>query len=373
MRRNREGHLYLKKWDDFFRYAAIVMVVVLVAGALFSILRPAFLPDAQAGDVIVVPQEEAVIKAVKEVGPAVVSVVTEKVDVAYDIFLNPVPRKIPGLGSGFIFDKEGYILTNNHVVSGAEDITVHLQDGRKFKAKMVGADARNDLAVIKIEGNNLPTVEFGNSGQLKVGQLAIAIGSPYDLNFQNTVTTGVVSALNRTIRTEDGNLLEGLIQTDASINPGNSGGPLLDSQGRVIGINTAILGSAQGIGFAIPIDTAKEIIDDLIKYGKVKRPWLGIYGSGIDEKVAEYYNLPVKQGVLILQVIPDSPADKAGLKGGDIIIEVDRQRIKDMEELRSVIKEKGIGTEIQVLIIRGSTGEIDPVRVTLGEAPTPEE
>ncbi|MEC9488628.1 MAG: trypsin-like peptidase domain-containing protein [Halanaerobium sp.] len=369
--KNRDGYLWLKKWDDMFKFAAIIVILMVTAFTVFSVVG--MQANVQAGNSFIIPQEEAVKKVVKEDGPAVVSVMTEKVDMGYDMFLNPVPRTIEGLGSGFIFDRRGYILTNNHVVAGAKDIKVHLQDGREFTAELIGADARNDLAVIKIEGENLPTLEFGDSESLEVGQLAIAIGSPYDINFQNTVTTGVVSALNRTIRTEKGNLLEGLIQTDASINPGNSGGPLLNSQGEVIGINTAILGSAQGIGFAIPSATAKAIIDDLIKYGKVKRPWLGIYGAGIDDKVASYYNLPVDHGVLILQIIPDSPADRAGLSNGDIIMEVDRNKIEDMDNLQKVIMEKGIGTEIKVLIMRGRDGKIVPVSVKLGEAPTQEE
>ncbi len=224
---------------------------------------------------IVIPQEEAVKRAVKDVGPAVVSIVTVDTEIVRDFFFNPIPREREGLGSGVIIDKEGYILTNNHVISNADQIRVFLSDGRQFDAEFVGSDPRNDLAVIKINGNDLPVAPLGDSDDLVVGQLAIAIGSPYDLRFQNTVTTGVVSALDREIRPRSRNsrryeILEGLIQTDASINPGNSGGPLLDSQGRVIGINTAIIGDAQGIGFSIPINRAKEVIEDLINYGRVK-------------------------------------------------------------------------------------------------------
>ncbi|AGB41462.1 trypsin-like serine protease with C-terminal PDZ domain [Halobacteroides halobius DSM 5150] len=362
--------------NNFMLYGCLVLVGILVGSVLFVN------PSAQAfwGDdkhveqkkeskKIVIPQEQAITKVVDEVGPAVVSIITKKVKVSRDFFLNPVPRQVKGLGSGVIFDKKGYILTNNHVVAGAEAIKVILSDGRELQAKLVGNDPRSDLAVIKVDAKDLPVAPLGNSKQIDVGQLAIAIGSPYDVKFRNTVTTGVISAVNRTIRTKNG-ILENLIQTDASINPGNSGGPLLNSQGEVIGINTAIIGgSAQGIGFAIPINKAKKIVSDLIKYGKVKRPWLGIYGTDITEKLKNYYGLPVAKGVLIIQSVTDSPASKAGLSQGDIIIEVNREKIEGMEELKRIIKKQEIGDKLKLLVM-DNNGGLTPVTVTLKEMPS---
>ncbi|WP_027340602.1 S1C family serine protease [Halonatronum saccharophilum] len=320
---------------------------------------------------IVISQEEAVKKAVKDVGPAVVSIVTVDTEIVRDFFFNPIPREREGLGSGVIIDKEGYILTNNHVISNADEIRVFLSDGRDYDAEFIGSDPRNDLAVIKVNGSDLPIAPLGDSDDLVAGQLAIAIGSPYDLQFQNTVTTGVVSALDREIRPQSRNsrqvgVLDGLIQTDASINPGNSGGPLLDSQGRVIGINTAIIGDAQGIGFSIPINRAKEVIDDLINYGRVKRPWLGIYGSPINQDVINYYNLPVDKGVIIARVVGDSPAAEGGLKRNDIILEANREEVGDMNKLRKIINEVGIGGELKLLLM-DTAGDLKTARVELKE------
>ncbi|GAB6098611.1 trypsin-like peptidase domain-containing protein [Halanaerocella petrolearia] len=370
--------------SDFVAYSSLLLVGILLGSILFANSSvQAFWGNDQAtvktqqqkntkqqAKKIVIPQEEAVKKVVSEVGPAVVSIVTEKVQVSRDMFLNPVPRKAKGLGSGIIFDKEGYILTNNHVVEGAEKIKVLLSDGREFEGQLVGNDPRNDLAVIKVKPDSLPVAPLGNSDKLEVGQLAIAIGSPYDVKFRNTVTTGVLSALDRKIRAgSSGHILEGLIQTDASINPGNSGGPLLNSQGEVIGINTAIIGDAQGIGFSIPINKAKKIVNDLIKYGRVKRPWLGIYGTKITKKLKNYYNLPVSNGVLILETIMDSPASQADLSRGDIIIEADHKKIKDMQDLKKIIKNKGINSRLKLLVM-DSNGELNPVSITLKEMPT---
>jgi len=361
---------------------SILLIGLLIVGLLgVTSVGKAFLGDdgennqepQQTKKKVVIPQEEAVTQVVEEVGPAVVSIITQKVKVSRDMFLNPVPEETKGLGSGVIFDEKGYILTNNHVISDAEKIKVMTSDGEEYEAKLVGRDAQNDLAVIKIKADSLPAVApLGDSSKLNVGQLTIAIGSPYDVKFRNTVTTGVVSAVDRQIRAE-GNMFEGLIQTDAAINPGNSGGPLLNSQGEVIGINTAILsGSAQGIGFALPINKAKQIVDDLIEYGRVKRPWLGIYGTAITDKLVEYYGLKVDHGVLVMKSIIDSPADKAGLTEGDIILEADKQKINDMQELKQVIEEAGIGEKIELLVKKRDEG-VEPVLVTLEEMPTQSE
>ncbi|OCL27331.1 serine protease [Orenia metallireducens] len=356
-------------------YTSLLLIGILIGNiVLNNSTANAFWNDSKQEDnsqkavinKIVVPQEEAVKRAVKQVGPAVVSIVTRDVEIVRDFFYNPVPQEKEGLGSGVIIDKEGYILTNNHVIDGADKIKVLLSDGRKFTAELVGSDPRNDLAVIKIEGKDLPVAQLGDSDELVAGQLTIAIGSPYGIEFSNTVTTGVVSALGREIRAGKHGILENLIQTDASINPGNSGGPLLDSQGKVIGINTAIIGDAQGIGFAIPINQAKEIIGDLIKYGKVKRPWLGIYGTKLTEEIINYYSLPVEHGVLVARVIMDSPADKAGLSHNDIIVEADHQKVRDMNDLKEIINKKGIGAKLKLLIMDNDKN-LKPITVTLEE------
>ncbi|MGM0502409.1 MAG: S1C family serine protease [Bacillota bacterium] len=330
--------------------------------------------DSSQEQEIVVPQEEAVTNAVQEVGPTVVSVVTKKVIDSEQMFFSPVPQKRQGLGSGIIFDQEGHILTNHHVVADADKIKVLLSDGRELEAEIIGKDWRNDLAVLKVEAGDLPVASLGDSSKLEPGQLAIAIGSPYDVEFRNTVTTGVVSALNRSInigeQPGEKRILEGLIQTDASINPGNSGGPLLNSQGEIIGINTAIMGSAQGIGFSIPINKVKRIINDLIEYGKVKRPWLGIYGTKVTEKLADYYNLPQSEGVMIVRTIVDSPASKAGLSRGDVIVEANHQEVKEMKELKEIISNREIGEEIELLVLDSQDGSLNPVTIELGEMPT---
>ena len=323
---------------------------------------------------VIVPQEKAVTNVVEEVGPAVVSVVTKQVINSEQPFFAPVPQQRKGLGSGIIIDDEGYILTNHHVVNNADQIKVLLSDGRELEAEVMGEDWRNDLAVLKVDAGDLPVAPLGNSKNLKPGQLAIAIGSPYDVEFRNTVTTGVVSAVGRSINIgqERGNqrMLEGLIQTDVSINPGNSGGPLLNSQGQVIGINTAIMGNAQGIGFAIPVNKAKEIIDDLIKYGKVKRPWVGIYGTKLTDKLANYYNLPQSKGVMIIRTILDSPAHNAGLEKGDIIVEAGHKEVTDMQDLKEEINSRKIGEKIEFLVIKNRNGSLTPITVELGEMPS---
>ena len=358
----------------------LLLLALLVLGTFGNSMLQATEPaktQQQPQQLVVVPQEQAVINAVKTVGPAVVSIVVKDVVRGYDFFLQPYEEQMEGIGSGFIFDKRGYVLTNNHVIQGADEIKVILTDKREFTGEVLGADPQNDLAVVKLDNaENLPVVTLGDSDKLQVGQMTIAIGTPYDLNFQNTVTTGVVSALGRAIqsqsqsRTGSAVSMSNLIQTDASINPGNSGGPLLDSQGKVIGINTAILGNAQGMGFAIPINTAKSIINDLIEYGYAKRPYIGIYGQAISAQTLDaYFGYKADGGVYIAQVVAGSPADKAGVKTGDIVLEVDKQKVKDMEQLKQIIQNKGIGKDIQLLVLTKKGVEV--VSVKIGESPAP--
>lgn len=294
-----------------------------------------------------IPFEEAVISATKKVLPSVVHV--SNVQLAHYFF-----QKIPvrGVGSGIIADADGYILTNAHVVNESEALEITLDDGRKFRGDVVGADQMFDVAVVKIEALNLPVPKFGNSDEIEAGQVAIAIGNPLGLAGGPTITTGVISAANRTIQAENG-IVEGIIQTDAAINPGNSGGPLVDSEGRIIGINTAMIPFAQGIGFAIPINIARKILDDVILYGEVRRPWLGITGIDITKKVVEYYKLPVESGVVVMGVVSKSPAERDGILKGDILISVDRGKIGTMQDLIREIWKAGVGKKILLEVLRG--------------------
>ncbi len=270
-----------------------------------------------------------------------------------------------GTGSGFIIRNDGYILTNEHVVRNAQKLEVTLFGGKKFAGRIVGTDATTDLAVVKIDAKNLPTVEMGVSSQLIPGQWVMAIGNPYGLH--DTITAGIISALGRSL--EDPNQSGNLIQTDAAINPGNSGGPLVDLSGKVIGINEAIIANAQGLGFAIPIDLAKKVAQDLIERGKVQRPaspWLGVSLTEINQRIAAYYGLPNQEGVII-QVFPDSPAEKAGLRDGDIIKEMNRQKIKSPEDVKKMVNNSKVGQKMDLLIFR--EGRLIVIKVTLEAKP----
>jgi len=321
--------------------------------------------------------ERDIVSIVKKAMPAVVNIST--VTLIEDFFFGVTP--ISGVGSGVLIDSKGYIITNYHVVENARKIDVTLSEGQKYKGRLIGYDKRSDLAVIKIEGDNFPYLPLGNSDNLQPGQFAIAIGNPYGLN--RTVTLGIISALNRTIVEPNGVRLENLIQTDAAINPGNSGGPLLNIKGEVIGINTAIRSDAQGIGFAIPINKAKEIADKLIKEGKITYPWIGIKGYAIEPDYLNYIKFPVDKGVVIAEVIPGSPADKAGLKGGDrqiyidntpliiggdIIIKIDGKPVETMEELRAEVQKRKVGDFVTLTYIRNNK----EYTVRLQLAPMPE-
>jgi S1-C subfamily serine protease len=253
---------------------------------------------------------------------------------------------IEGVGSGIIIDNQGHILTNYHVVDHARRLKVTLYDGRTLNAKVIGTDKLTDLAVLKIENYDndnkrsdfIPSVGLGDSDSLRVGQIVIAIGNPFGLTGGPTVTTGIISSLNRSIEFEDG-ILE-LVQTDAAINPGNSGGPLINTRGEVIAINTAKIPYAHGIGFAVPVNTAKTILQELIQYGKVNRPWLGISTINITNRIARYYRLPTNEGALVVKVEEYSPASDAGIRPGDIIEEIDEKRIEEITDLSSRIKNK---------------------------------
>ena len=316
-----------------------------------------------------IDESSAVISAVDKVMPAVVTIASTS---------NGIFGGASGVGSGFIFNPDGWILTNKHVVDGADKLSVQLNDTRTFDAKVIGIDTLTDLAIVKIDASDLPAAPLGNSADLELGQLAVAIGNPLG-NFRNTVTTGVVSGLGRQIQANDSSetsaeQLNNLIQTDAAINPGNSGGPLIDSSGQVIGINTAVSNNAQGIGFAIPIDVAKPILSQAVAGKDIARPWIGVYYHQITKQLASQENLPVDEGVVIEPpregvpaVFPGSPADKAGLKAGDVVVAVDGAQLDMNHDLSTMILPHQPGDTITLRVLRSdSTTEL---KVTLGTLP----
>ncbi len=322
-------------------------------------------------------EEKTNIRVFEEASPSVVNITTTTL---IRDFFSVYPRK--GAGSGSIIDPSGYILTNYHVVEGANEITVTLHKGKKYQARFVGADPDNDIAIIKIDPEEpLKPLPLGDSDQLKVGQRVYAIGNPFGLN--STLTTGIISALGRPLSTDKGVVIENVIQTDAPINPGNSGGPLLDTSGRMIGINTAIFtpsGGSVGIGFAIPVNTAKELIPDLITYGRVRRPYLGIVGIPLWPALSEALGLPVDRGILVSEVVDGSPADRAGIKGGtrpviisdtivylggDIILKINGKRVGSMRDIKRALKGLKEGQRVPVTVLRGKNIKNFKVKVVL--------
>jgi len=294
--------------------------------------------------------EKVVLDILEKVNKSVVNISTIKL--VQSIFYRAVPVK--GMGSGTIIDPKGYILTNNHVIKGARKIAVTLWNGEVLDGKLVGACNIHDIAVVKVDKENLPAAELGDSDKLRVGQRVYAIGNPFGLAGGPTITSGVISAVNRTIESRGG-LLENLVQTDAAINPGNSGGPLVDLEGKVVAINTAIIPFAHGIGFAIPINTAKKCSAEIIQNRIAERPWIGIVGLTITPELSRYYDLPVERGVLITKVIERSPAEEAGIMPGDIIIRINEAPIYRIEDLLREIHKKQIGEKVALIAIRGGS------------------
>lgn len=311
------------------------------------------------------PSALSVIDAAGKARPAVVNITSQII--SYDMFLRPASVEA-GVGSGVIVDPKGYILTNNHVVLAANSLKVTLPDGRSFEGTVVGADERTDLAVAKIEGDNLPVAELGDSDKLQVGEQVVAIGNALALPGGPTVTAGVVGAIGRQIRTESGNILYDLIQTDAAINPGNSGGPLINLAGQVVGINTAIADApGGGIGFSIAINSAKPVIADLLAVGHVRRPWLGIEMADVTPSAAAAYNLVVTSGIWVARVFEDSPAAGAGLQVGDVVVAVDDEQITDSVKLLKTIANRSPGSKVRVVFYRGN--QLYWTEVTLEEMP----
>ena len=337
------------------------------------------LSSVAARDSGLTEDESINVRIYRQASAAVANILTKATE--YDFFMDPVP--VEGAGSGFIIDPRGYILTNYHVVEGAQSIEVVLGDQSRHAAKYIGADQRNDVALIKIDakGKQLTSLKLGDSNALQVGQKVLAIGNPF--GFQSTLTTGVISALGRTVRTSQSTAIEEAIQTDAAINRGNSGGPLIDSRGEVIGVNTAIYtptGTTAGIGFAIPINTAKNIANDLITSGRVHRAFLGVQTISIAGGLAEALDLPVQEGLLVEVASQGGPAAAAGIHGGDrtvlaglrqlyiggdVIVAIDGQKVADTFDLNLILNHHRPGDTVNVTVYRG--GKKMDIPVKLGE------
>ncbi len=294
----------------------------------------------------------AVISAAEKVSPSVVNIeVQARPGTAKAGSTPPWPER-GGKGSGFIFTPDGFLLTNSHVVHDAGQVEVELTDGRRLQADKVGDDPDTDLAVVRINAPNLVPASLGDSHTVRVGQLAIALGNPY--GFQCTVTAGVVSALGRSLRSRSGRMMDNIIQTDAALNPGNSGGPLANSRGEVIGVNTAVILPAQGICFAIAINTAKFVAGQLIKEGKIRRSYIGVAGQDVPllRRVVRFHNLPVDSGILVVAVEDGSPAQSAGVLEGDVIVAYGNQPIAGIDQLHRVLTEKQVGVRSSLAVIR---------------------
>jgi len=348
---------------------------------LFSILISFIVFSSAERAFSLTEEEKNNIAVYEKVADGVVNVTSTAMQL--DFFFNAYPTQ--GSGSGSVIDAKGHILTNHHVVAEAQKLEVTLADGSKWPATLVGSDPESDLAVIKIEAprEKLKVVSMGDSRNLRIGQKVLAIGNPFGL--QRTLTTGIISSLGRTIRSDVGTLIEDVIQTDAAINPWNSGGPLLNSDGEIIGVNSAILspsGGNVGIGFAVPVNTARRVVPELLAKGYVSYPWIGATIQSLIPEIAKYRNLKIERGAMIAEVVKGGPADKAGLKGGhqrvqvgnmivlvggDVVVRVDQHDVKSNDELIHYIREKKPGDTILLKVYRN--GSFLDVRLTLGERP----
>jgi S1-C subfamily serine protease len=365
---------------------AIIAVLAYLLGARWGERGPVQ-AEAVAGqkavpnDLNLTEEETRTIGIYRQAAPAVANIITQAVE--YDFFEDAVP--VEGAGSGFVIDPRGYVLTNNHVVEGAENIQVTLGDRSHYVARLIGTDPRNDIALLKIDpkGKSIAALVLGDSMNLQVGQSVIAIGNPF--GFSGTLTKGVISALGRTVQTSETSAIDQAIQTDAAINRGNSGGPLLNSREEVIGINTAIFtpsGTTAGIGFATPINMAKRIAQDLIKEGRVRQAYLGISTIALWPDLSQALRLPVQQGLLVERVAPRSPAAQAGLRGGDrvvlaglqrlviggdIVVTIDGRQVESSLDLNVILNQKRPGDVIRLSVYRAN--QTMDLSVTLGEEP----
>jgi S1-C subfamily serine protease len=304
---------------------------------------------ADRDDVLLDAYSQAVVRAAEKISPSVVFIEVQKTQAE-----SRGGRQARGSGSGFIFTPDGFILTNSHVVHGAGKVTGTLSDGRSFDATVVGDDPSADLAVVRISAGRLAAAPLGDSEKLRVGQLAIAIGNPY--GFQYSVTAGVISALGRSLRSESGRLIDNVLQTDAALNPGNSGGPLVNSLGEVIGVNTAVILPAQGLCFAVAINTAKFIAGQLIMHGRIRRAFLGVGGQNvaIARFLVRAHKLAAEAGVLVISVEKPSPAERAGLTEGDVIIGLDDGPVRNVDDLHKLLTDARIGAPCRLILLRRS-------------------
>ena len=369
---------------NWFSYVLVAVVASLVTSLVMAYVAPTYLygkvipmpknqnnVEYQKVPQVVIPkngESNVVTLVAQKSSPAVVGVWT--VEVGMDYFLRPVQQQ--GVGSGFIVDPNGYILTNNHVANPkSKDIKVYLADGRSMKARALWSDPSLDMSILKIDAGGLPVIDMGNSDDIVVGEPTVAIGNPLGLRFQRTVTSGIVSAVNRSLQTDEDDVLEDLIQTDASINPGNSGGPLLNAQGEVIGMNTAKVSSAEGLGFSIPINIAKPILKKIISTGKFSPAYMGVVAY--DKEIAGYYNenedKQLKDGVYIEDVERNGPAAKAGIKKGCIVTEVEGQKTGNMMQFKTVIYGYNPGDTVTVKYINPA-GKLVTAKATLSSHPS---
>ena len=367
-----------------YRNASLTLVACLLLLLSLSLVLPsAAKADSSERETtdLLVKMGDAMAIIAEKVTPAVVNISTTRTvkTPANPLFNDPFfrrffgegseggqKRKTTSLGSGFIVKSDGYIITNNHVVEGADDIVVKLSNDKEYKGKVIGMDSRTDVAVVKIDEKNLPTIPWGNSDNLKAGEVILAVGNPFGL--RGTITMGIISALGRVnMGISD---YEGLIQTDAAINPGNSGGPLVNVRGEVIGVTNAIFstsGGYQGIGFAIPANMVKKVMDSIISEGKVVRGWLGVQIQPLTPDLAKQFNLKDENGVLLADIVDGGPADKGGLKRGDVVVEYDSRKIGDPFHFRVMVAETKPGKQVPVGIIRN--GNLLTTNVTIGELP----
>jgi S1-C subfamily serine protease len=326
-----------------------------------SPIRGAATTEAPAETEIFDAYSQAVIRAAETISPAVVNLeISRRPGMRPDRAEGPEPRP-DGSGSGFIFTPDGYVMTNSHVVHGAGQITVTFNDGRRMPAALIGDDPDTDLAIIRVSANGLPAAPLGDSQRIRVGQLAIAIGNPY--GFQCSVTAGVVSALGRSLRARSGRLIDNVLQTDAALNPGNSGGPLVNSRGEVIGVNTATIMPAQGLCFAIAINTAKLVAGQLIRHGRVVRAYIGVAGqnSGLPRRMSRFHGLASNSGVVVNSVEPTSPAERAGVRPGDVIVALDGTPIGGIDDLQRLLTGERVGIRLDLTVLRGVAKIVLPI------------